>query len=149
MSINRKYIFKLLVIIPIIIICYVLFTQYKRRYYREFANNIVSTDILYEDIIHKQLLCNEKSNVTAKLILDYYRKNYKKGTNLVYVLSNTEVLFLSKVFGFDYNIVQEDKGLIYFIFINGNIFPILINEQNKIIAISTLQKGKRVYFIKC
>ena len=125
-----------------------LYTQYERRFLRKFAYNIVNEEILYKDIIHNQLLCDEKSKETTKFFLSFYRQNYKKDTNFIYVVSNNEVLFFSKIFGFNYNLVQEGDGLIYFIFINGNTFPVLINEQNKIIAISTMQKGKNVYFIK-
>jgi len=125
-----------------------LYTQYERRFLRTFAFNIVNDEILYKDIIQDQLLCDENSKETAKFFLEFYRQNYKKNTNFIYVVSNNEVLFFSKIFGFNYNLVQEDKGLIYFIFINGNTVPVLINEHNKIIAISTMQKGKNVYFIK-
>jgi hypothetical protein len=148
MPINRKHILKSLAIILTVFIVYVLYTQYERKFLRKFADHVVNEEIFYDDIIHNQLLCDEKSKETTKFFLSFYRQNYKKDTNFIYVLSNNEVLFFSEIFGFDYNLVQEDNGLIYFIFINGNTFPVLINKENKIIAISTMQKGKNVYFIK-
>lgn len=148
MSINRKHILNSLAILLTIFIAYVLNTQYERRFLRKFAESIVNENILYEDIINNQLLCDKKSIEATKFFLSYYRQNYKKDNNFIYVISCNEILFFSKIFRFDYNIIQEEKGLVYFIFINGNTFPLLINEQNKIIAISTMQKGKNIYFIK-
>ncbi len=148
MPINRKHILNSLAILLTVFIVYVVYTQYERRFLREFASNVVNTDILYEDIIRNQLLCDEKSKETIKFFLSFYRQNYKRDSNFIYVLSNNEVLFFLKIFGSNHNFLQEDKGFIYFIFINGNTFPVLTNKENKIIAISTMQKGKNIYFIK-
>lgn len=137
---NMKKIFIILLLITTIFGGVYFYMKNEKRILKGFACEMVDDTIKTEDIINKYLLCDKRAVALTLMQLEYTRNEYKQTqSKKIAIYSYKDAVNKKKIKD---QIVSDVYDNIYIIFLNDKIkIPILLNNNSKIIAISTLNKG--------
>lgn len=140
----KKNIFILFIIISIglIIISY----SDDKKILKKFADDVINNSIPIEQVINNYIVCDEKSKFMTTLQLEYFRLEFKKRPLNIVIYTFKEAKKQNKEIE---GIVSKDYDKVFFIYFNDTLkMSLLLNENSKIIAISTLNKGGKRFFMR-
>lgn len=121
-----------------------LYTSPEKKMLRDFAQDVINEDVKLEKIINQYIPCDKRAIKLNVLILEFIRSEYKKhpGNISVYTFKERENDEIFK------GLVSDHYENVYLIDFGEKLsFPILLNEDSKIIALSVMNKGGTQFFI--
>lgn len=140
----KKFIFILAVIISILIIFSNLSSDEKLL--KNFADDVINENIKIEQVIKKYIICDIKAKKMTTIQLESIRAEFKKLPSEICIYSYKNAKKEGKEIK---GIVCDNYDNVYFIyFSNKSYLSLLLNENSKIIAISTLNKGGERFFMR-
>jgi hypothetical protein len=110
----------------------------------DFATDVINEDIKPEKIIDKYIICDKRAIEIDVLVLKYVRSEYKKHPSSISVHTFKEKENDERL----NSLVSDNYENVYLIDFGDELYmPILLNKDLKIIAISTMNKGGKRFFI--
>lgn len=148
-NVIKKTMKKFIIISIIIIISIgilILNYQSDKKVLNRFGQDVISNNIEIKKIIENYMICDEKAKVMTILQLESIRTEFNKNPTKILIYTFKEGIDKGeKINGIEHN--NYDR--VYFIDFNDKLkMPILLNENSKIIAISTLNKGGERFFMR-
>lgn len=138
----KKYIIIFIISIGILI----FYLSSNKRLLKNFADDVINDNITIEQIIEKHIICDKKALLMTTIQLEFVRAEYKKNPSGICIYSYEKAKKEGKEIK---GIVSDNYDKVYFIYFNDKLYlPILLNENSKIIAISTLNKGGTRFFMR-
>lgn len=111
---------------------------------KDFAQDVINENIKFEKIIDQYIICDKRAIEIDLLVLDYIRSEYKKHPNTISVYTFKEKENDERL----NSLVSDNYENVYLIDFGDELhMPILLNKDSKIIAISTMNKGGKRFFI--
>jgi hypothetical protein len=113
---------------------------------KKFADDVVNNSFPIEQVIDNHIICDENSKFMTVLQLKYFRIEFEKRPSNIVVYSFKEAQNQNKEIE---GIITNDYNKVFFIYFNDTLkMSLLLNENSKIIAISTLNKGGKRFFMR-
>jgi hypothetical protein len=113
---------------------------------KKFADDVVNNSFPIEQVIGNHIICDENSKFMTSLQLKYFRVEFEKRPSNIVVYSFKEAQKQNKEIE---GIIANDYNKVFFIYFNDTLkMSLLLNENSKIIAISTLNKGGKRFFMR-
>lgn len=140
----KKNIFILVFIISICILFF--YPSSDKKSLNNFGDDVINDTIKFEQIIEKYIICDKKAILMTTIQLESVRTEYKKHPSEICIYSFKDAKKQGKEIK---GIVCDNYDKVYFIYFNDKLYlSILLNENSKIIAISTLNKGGKRFFMR-
>lgn len=140
----KKFIFISIIIIIIGIL--ILNYQSDKKLLNSFGQDINNNNIEIKQIIENYMICDEKAKEMTTLQLEYIRMEFNKNPSKILIYTFKEGIDKGEKIN---GIAHNNYDRVYFICFNDKLeMPILLNENSKIIAISTLNKGGERFFMR-
>lgn len=117
-----------------------------KKLLKNFADDVINENIKMEQIIEKYISCDKKAKTMTTIQLESIRAEFKKHPLEIRIYSFNEAKKVGKEIK---GIVSDNYDKVYFIyFSNKSYLSLLLNENSKIVAISTLNKGGTRFFMR-
>lgn len=124
----------------------ILYPSSDKKLLKNFADDVINNNVKIEQIIDKYIICDKKAIIMTTIQLESVRAEYKKHPSEICIYSFKEAKKEGKEIK---GIVCDNYDKVYFIYFNDKLYlSFLLNENSKIIAISTLNKGGTRFFMR-